>query len=90
MSEKGISLPIRLLVIMVVVIIVLFTVLALYTGNVPGQGREITAQGTVTECCAEYVREGGCSGGVTAGDLSAGNCTMISNLNESCCAGVST
>lgn len=60
MSDKGISLPINMLVVLAISIVVLLAVVAFFMGTFGGQASGIREKGKINACCQDYVAGGYC------------------------------
>lgn len=64
-DEKGFSLSINMLVIIIIAVVVLFSILAIYMGTVPGSSGQMECESKIRDTCMEYTRCGCCEDGTS-------------------------
>lgn len=97
-DKSGISLSIRAIVILLLALVVLFAIITIFMGTVPGGGRQLNCEAELRSTCLQYSRCGCCSGGsdcqkddgseLSCQDIknsySTTNCTSV-DFDKTCC-----
>lgn len=85
-GRKGMSMAIKLLIVIIVAVLVLATVIAIFTGTVPVGGQQMECSTNIRARCMNITRQkGSCEENAPNSMKDISGCQGKINLTEQCC-----